>query len=164
MTEFHVASPPSDCLVFRIKEFEDDPEISDTYDNEIFILYDTYYRTYVIRGKRRCTNSVKSKPFSFECREYADVLAFLTLMIEPEAVCTVELYNYLDLPRDSSEITHRLLHLGRNKANEMVAFDGLIFGKTTLIGESISILRYVRNKYDPFEEDEDEDEDEDYDA
>lgn len=136
---------PNDTLVLRITE-----QLSSTGkdDTDIYVIYDTFHKTFLIRGKRPDTRSIKSKSYSFECDDKYSVYEFLSFIIPSNHKCVVELYSYRNLPSDKNDISFYLLRNQMNVANEVVAFvnQKLSYKKTR---KMLSILQYTKNEYTP---------------
>ena len=88
----------TDCLVFKLEEFEED---RDKMDNVIYILYDTYDETYIIRGRREETRTRAACTYSFACDDENDLADFLQYTICSHNTVNEILYNYDNLPYDS---------------------------------------------------------------
>jgi len=137
-----------DCLVLRIQE----TNARNHKDTDVYVLYDSYAQTYLIRGKRQETKKVKYTPYSLESPYASSVRKLLTTLIPPYYLCTVELYNYTNLPGDKDYITYQSLSDGRNVFNELVAYENYSSSKAR---NFLTILRDVGNEYSPEYEAED---------
>ena len=131
-----------DCLVLRIEETDGCGD----KDNIVYVLYDSYERTFLIRGKRATFSKSKSNAFSFETPYAGSVKKFISFLIPPQSVCTFELYRYGNLPADKNVITYDTLADGRNVRNELVAYENRSSKK---IRKILNILRDVSNEYVP---------------
>ena len=127
---------PTDCLILKVEEVNDDRRI---VDNEIFILFDKNTETYVLRGRRVET-------YSFSSKTSDDVLNFLAFIIDNNNLLNYRLYNNKDLPLDSDDITYEQIVESLGSGDELVRYVEDRFSKKTL-QKRIEVLRYVYNYY-----------------
>lgn len=139
------ASYPSDTIVLRVVEKDDTQQMEDT---DMYVLYDTYNDTFLVRGKRSDTPRVYATPYSFECDSRYSVYSFLSVLIPRENTCTVELYNYVGLPSDKNDITFDYLCENRSMSNELVAYnhEHVSYKNITKI---LRLMQDVVNNYRP---------------
>jgi hypothetical protein len=136
-----------DTLVLKIEEYDS----LNLVDTTLYILYDQQIDRFVIRGRRRDTEKVKSVSYSFEC-EFAHELAdFITFIICKKNAVTYVLYNYNNLPFTSNEITYAFLARCdtprlRNESYELAAYDRCKLRKRE-VTEYLRMLRNVANPY-----------------
>ena len=128
-----------DCLVLKIEEYD-----SETYklDTTIFLLYDKKERQYVIRGKRRVTESHDSCDYSFVCNKINDLVDFLGFTICNKNLLTYVLYNYNNLPYDSNDITYDFL-TDFSAVYEISGYNKQKYNKNKLLTN----LRMLRNVF-----------------
>lgn len=133
----------SDCLVFKIEEYQDD----DTLDTMMYILYDQRDRTYIIRGKRndKYPNPF-SIPFSFSCEFEDDLIDFINLVVCKKYKRNYILYNSVDLPDYSSEITYESLDKSLSFKNELAGYNKEKYNHKDL-STYLRLLRRVYNDY-----------------
>jgi len=137
----------TDCLVLRIIE---NTHSTSRYDQEVFIIWDTLFKQYIIRGCRSTTRSVPGVPYSYTCTRMVDVLNFLFLIIDPANDCTFEIYNYDNLPPDSNNITFEFLSDCVEYKYEIVAYDEMWVDssrKNPELVQALKSLRTVANEY-----------------
>ena len=130
----------TDCLVLKIEERETDVEILDT---TIYVIYDKKDRNYVIRGKRRATETTDSCTYSFVCKDHRDLADFLSFVVCKENLWTYVLYNYDNLPYDSNDITYEFLNENESNVYELTGYNNLYYSRKGLC----SILRMLRNVF-----------------
>ena len=130
----------TDCLVLKIEERETDVEILDT---TIYVIYDKRERNYVIRGKRRVTETADACTYSFVCKDHRDLADFLSFVICKENLWTYVLYNYDNLPYDSNDITYEFLKEYESNVYELTGYNNLDYSRKGLC----SILRMLRNVF-----------------
>ena len=130
----------TDCLVLKIEERETDVEILDT---TIYVIYDKKDRNYVIRGKRRATETTDSCTYSFVCKDHRDLADFLSFVICKDNLWTYVLYNYDNLSYDSNDITYEFLKEDESNVYELCGYNNEIYSRTRLC----RILRMLRNVF-----------------
>ena len=146
MSDFTYIS--SDCLVLCIEE-------TDTHgdkDHTLFILYDSYQRMYLIRGKRSNYRGKIPNTYSFETESAKAVCEFVSLLIPYYSSCVFELYKYGELSDSRHDITFETLTKGRSSLNELVAYDHMRSTGKTLYS-LCSVMRKVYNDYVPEDQD-----------
>jgi len=128
-----------DCLVLKIEEYD-----SETFelDTSVFILYDKKEHQYVIRGKRRETERYDSCDYSFVCNNYRDLADFLGFVICKKNLWTYVLYNYVNLPYDSNDITYDFLS-DVSPVYELTGYNKQKYSRKTLFTN----LRMLRNVF-----------------
>ena len=128
-----------DCLVLKIEEYD-----SETYelDTTVFLLYDKKERQYVIRGKRRVTETADSCDYSFVCNRINDLVDFLGFVICKQNLWTYVLYNYNNLPYDSNDITYDFL-TDVSSVYEISGYNKQKYNKNKLLTN----LRMLRNVF-----------------
>jgi len=129
-----------DCLVLKIEEYD-----SETYelDTTVFLLYDKKERQYVIRGKRRVTETADSCDYSFVCEFAKDLADFISFVICKENLWTYVLYNYDNLPYDSNDITYDFL-TDVSPVYELGGYDKQKYSRRKLL-QNLRMLRNVFN-------------------
>jgi len=130
---------PTDCLVVEI--YSDD-------SNKMFILYDFYDKSYVIKG----LNNYHSY-YNFRCRHINDIRNFIEFLFCYQNELTVLLHNYKSLPYDCNDIEFECLNDFFN-ANP---YDGNILVSKklnltnricfTIIEEQLKVIKNIYNKY-----------------
>lgn len=133
----------TDCLVFKLEEFEED---KDKIDNTIYIIYDTYDETYIIRGRREETNTRSSCTYSFACDDENDLADFLQYTICSHNVVNEILYNYDNLPNNSNKITFEFLEKYDDPVYEISGYNGQKLRRKKLI-KNLRMLKNVFNYY-----------------
>ena len=139
----------SDCLVLRVVE---NTCSKFKYDQEVFILWDTFLKKYIIRGRRSPfrRGCAHGNPYSYTCTHMLDVLNFLYLIIDPTNDCKFELYNYDNLPYDSDDITVDFLSNGIDLYNEVVAYDDMFIDSTSKNTELVKALKSLKSIYNEY--------------
>ena len=130
----------TDCLVLKIEERETDVELLDT---TIYVIYDKRDRNYVIRGKRRATETADSCTYSVVCKDHRDLADFLSFVICKDNFWTYVLYNYDNLSYDSNDITYEFLNENESNVYELTGYNNLYYSREGLC----SILRMLRNVF-----------------
>ena len=133
----------TDCLVFKLEEFEDG---SDKMDNVVYILYDTYDETYIIRGRREETRTRAACTYSFACNDENDLADFLQYTICSHNTVNEILYNYDNLPHNSKDITFAFLEKYDDPVYEISGYNGQKLRKKKLI-KNLRMLKNVFNYY-----------------
>ena len=132
----------ADALVLKIEEHDSVYGL----DTTMYILYDAALQTYVIRGKRRSCSKREFNPYSLECKYVNDLANFIEYSVEPTNQFSYTLYNNVDLPEESYNITYKSLEQHDDKGDEIVGYDNVHFNKKNLI-KSLRILKTVGNYY-----------------
>ena len=130
---------PTDCLVLRIDEYDDE---TDKLDTSLFVLYDTNEDLYVIRGKR----SQEWQTYSFYCDTLNGVKEFVNTVICKENKWSYTLYSCDNLHLNSDDITFGSLDYSVGRHNEITGYDCEKYNKKTL-KKMLRILRNVYNYY-----------------
>jgi hypothetical protein len=132
----------ADTLVLKMEEHDSVHGL----DTTLYFLYDNALQTYIIRGKRRSCSKREFNPYSLECKNVKDLVNFIEFSVETTNQFSYTLYNNIDLPINSSEITYDSLAQHDNKSDEIVGYDNSYFNKMNLI-KSLRILQNVCNYY-----------------
>jgi hypothetical protein len=130
----------TDCLVLKIEEHD---AVSGELDATIYVIYDKRERNYVIRGKRRVTETADACTYSFVCKDHRDLADFLSFVICKENLWTYVLYNYDNLSYDSNDITYEFLNENESNVYELTGYNNLYYSRKGLC----SILRMLRNVF-----------------
>lgn len=133
----------TDCLVFKLEEFEED---RDKIDNTVYIIYDTYDETYIIRGRREETRSRGACTYSFACDDENDLADFLQYTICSHNTVNEILYNYDNLPNDCNKITFEFLAKYDDPLYEISGYNGQKLRRKKLI-RNLRMLKNVFNYY-----------------
>lgn len=133
----------TDCLVFKIEEFDVDTQKIDT---TVYILYDKKKHQYVIRGRRAWTPQRQSQTYSFECDFAHELSDFLKYIICKYNTINEILYNYDNLPQDANDITFDFLNEYDHADYEISGYNNLKFDKKK-ITRKLRMLRNVFNYY-----------------
>jgi hypothetical protein len=137
---------PSDCLVLKIEEVEPSNSVEKVVDNQIFVIFDTREKRYILRGKRNDTRKINFEPYSFNCDTSYDVVNFLSFIVDKNNLLNYILYNVSDLPLKSEEISFESLVNSVYGECELVGYENSAFSKKVL-KNNIQILRYMYNDY-----------------
>lgn len=129
-----------DCLVFKLEERDGSKY---NIDNVIYILYDTRYKKYIMRGQRLETTNHETCEFSFICRDENDLADYLQYVICSTNTVDETLLNYHNLPCDSDMITFDLLADGDYRDVELSGYDGKKVTRRRLL----KILRMLKNVF-----------------
>ncbi len=132
-----------DCLVLKIEEFDADTNENDT---NLYVLYDTNNSRYIIRGRRRWTPKIQACEYSFVCDHEDDVLEFLQYVICKNNRINEILYNYDNLPADSSDITFEFLNNYEHSDYEISGYNGKKFKRTRIL-RNLKMLKNIYNIY-----------------
>lgn len=132
-----------DCLVFKLEERDVN---RGNIDNVIYILYDTRYKNYIMRGQRLETSSHETCDFSFICRDEDDLADYLQYVICSKNTVDETLLNYHNLPCDSDMITFDLLAEGDYRDVELSGYDGKKVTRRRLL-INLRMLKNVFNFY-----------------
>ena len=130
----------TDCLVLKIEERD---AVSGELDATIYVIYDKKERNYVVRGKRRATETADSCTYSFVCKDHRDLADFLSFVVCKENLWTYVLYNYDNLSYDSNNITYEFLNENESNVYELTGYNNLDYSRKGLC----SILRMLRNVF-----------------
>lgn len=133
---------PSDCLVLKIEESDRNSKL----DHCIYIIYDVNNKHYILRGKRTESVDTNFEPYSFDSDSKTDIVDFMSFIMDKNDLLNYKLYNKIDLPWESNDITFEYLEESIQDANEMVAYDMDKFSKKTL-RKRIDILEAIYNFY-----------------
>lgn len=132
-----------DCLVLKLEECDMN---SDRIDNTVYILYDAYDQTYIIRGQREETTSRAACTYSFACDDENSLADFLLYMICSHNTVNEILYNYDNLPGDSNKITFEFLEKYDDPTYEISGYDDQKLRRKKLI-RNLRMLKNVFNYY-----------------
>lgn len=126
----------TDCLVLELRD--------DNFD-KIFILYDWYEETYIIRGRRQ-----RSKYFSFKCPCAEDVINFISFTFSGCHLIQLVLNNYKKIPYNSDDLDFDLLEdlNGDNFYEGDVLADRLV--QVPFLFEISQMLDVVKNFYNDY--------------
>jgi hypothetical protein len=132
-----------DCLVIKIQEY-----IDNKLDTTLYIFYDKNEETYIIRGKRSIVLEEKCPaPYSFSCKYASDLLIFINCVICKKSKISYTLYNYNDLPYESSDIDFEYLQkVDDNSGYELAGYDNQKYSKKN-IENYLKIIKSVFNYY-----------------
>lgn len=133
----------SDCLIFKIEEI-----IDGSNDTTMFILYDTNEEYYIVTGKR---NNIKGKPeyvpYKFYCKTTSEIIEFISIVICKNSKLNYTLYNYDDLPNNSTEIDFNYLNnLYDDNIYELTGYDNQKYEKKAIM-KYLRIIKNVFNYY-----------------
>jgi hypothetical protein len=131
-----------DCLVLKIVETDCDTNERDT---TMFVLYDYYNDTFIIRGKRENTVRVIAAPYSFICHSATDLADFISFVICKNNNWSYTLYNCDNLPADSVDIDYEFLHNNTQNSYELAGYDNKKYGRNLLL----KLIRMLRNVHNP---------------
>ena len=132
-----------DCLVLKIEELDADTNEPDT---NIFILYDTEREQYIIRGRRRWTPKVTGCEYSFVCDAEEELVHFLQYVICKQNKINEILYNYDNLPPDSTDITFEFLNDYEHSDYEISGYNNKTFKRTRIL-RNLKMLKNIYNIY-----------------
>jgi hypothetical protein len=96
---------PPDCLVLEIYV---NNQIFDER-KRVFVWYDSYEHRFFLRGKNDDNEIISYNPFNFKSKRGSHVADFLNLIIDKRSILEVALYNFMDLPLSSNDITYEML-------------------------------------------------------
>lgn len=132
---------PTDCLVFKLEEFDCD---NFRLDTTLFIIYDNNNEEFIIRGRRAASHN----PYAFTCRKNDYVVNFIEFVIGDKNLLSYTLYSFDDLPSYPSDITVELLEtITKCKTkDEVVGYDNKTFNAKQL-SNILKILQNVFNYY-----------------
>jgi hypothetical protein len=129
----------TDCLVVEI--YSDD-------SNKVFIVYDYYDKSYVIKG----LNNYQSH-YSFRCRHINDIRNFIEFLFCYQNELTVLLHNYKSLPYDCNDIEFESLNdlfdTNPYEGNILVSKKMNLTNRIcfTIIEEQLKVIKNIYNKY-----------------
>jgi hypothetical protein len=132
-----------DTLVLKIVEFDTELNRPDT---TIYVIYDKTNHKYIIRGKRRELNVLKSCTYSFKCDSVKDLADFIQFLICKSNKVSYILYNYDNLPATSNEISYEFLDEHDDRTYEISGYDNLNLKRNELV-RNLRMLRNVYNYY-----------------
>ena len=101
---------PPDCLVLEIyanNELVDERK-------RIFVWYDSVEKRFFLRGKQDDYESISHHPFNFKSKRASHVADFLQLIIDKKSILEVAMYNFMDFPDSSNDITFEMLETNEN--------------------------------------------------
>jgi len=96
---------PPDCLVLEIyanNELVDERK-------RIFVWYDSVEKRFFLRGKQDDYESISHHPFNFKSKRASHVADFVQLIINKKSILEVAMYNFMDFPLSSNDITFEML-------------------------------------------------------
>jgi hypothetical protein len=129
----------SDCLVL---------EIFSEHNKKIFVMYDYYHKTYIIKGIKPLQDN-----FSFQCKKKDTIMSFIeTFFCHVENVIIL-LHNYKQFPYEFNDIWFE--YLNDFTENNYYCGDTLSSNKYNLkeyttsnvLKEHLNIIKNVFNKY-----------------
>ena len=97
---------PPDCLVLEIyanNELVDERK-------RIFVWYDSFEHMFFLRGKQDDYESISNHPFNFKSKRAYHVADFVQLIIDKKSILKVAMYNFMDFPLSSNDITFEMLY------------------------------------------------------
>jgi hypothetical protein len=97
---------PPDCLVLEIYA---NNEIVDER-KRIFVWYDSVEHRFFLRGKPDDSETISYNPFNFKSKRASHIADFLSLIINKRAILEVALYNFMNFPVSSDDITFEMLY------------------------------------------------------
>ena len=134
----------TDCLVLKLEENDVDTH---KIDNTIYIIYDTYDETYIIRGCRGHDSAgINGTTYSFSCECEFDVVDYLEYMICGDNTVNEILYNYKDLPAESNDIWFEDLHNNARSHREISGYNNKNFNRRRLL-RNLRMIKNVFNYY-----------------
>ena len=133
---------PNDCMVLKIEEYDDSK-----LDTSIFILYDSLHCEFIVRGKRRETSSYNTNAYSYKTSSIKSLYEFIKFVIPTENMVSLYLYNYIDLPESSDDITFEYLLENEFREEEIVVYDNEHLHKR-LLKRLFRIIKNIKNDYD----------------
>ena len=132
---------PPDCLVLEIYV---NNEIFDER-KRVFVWYDSYERRFFLRGKNDDTEIISYNPFNFKSKRASHVADFLNLIIDKRSIIEVALYNFMDLPLSSNDITYEMLL--ENEYAEVIYTNENYPLKNHKLRELMNTLTTIYNSY-----------------
>jgi len=138
MSSFHI-TPPTDCLVLKIEEFDLDIK---QFDMTMYVLYDSNNQTFVVRGKRENEWTTHS----YYCDDVKELSSFISTVICKQNYWSYTLYTMNHLSDNSDEISFGTLDGKATRETELSGYDKLAYSSKTL-RRMLNILRNVYNYY-----------------
>ena len=132
---------PPDCLVLEIYV---NNQIFDER-KRVFVWYDSYERRFFLRGKNDDTEIISYNPFNFKSKRASHVADFLNLIIDKRSILEVALYNFMDLPLSSNDITYEMLL--ENEYAEVIYTNENYPLKNHKLRELMNTLTTIYNSY-----------------
>jgi hypothetical protein len=134
----------TDCLVLKL---EDNNEHSNLSRHVLYVLYDVESRCYVVRGlnmqQQWTKKSAEDCPYSFISKDANGLADFILHIISKHNTVKEVLYNYDNLPEESSDITFELL-----KRNELEDYEISYCPQKSLHKKSLlSTLKFLKNVF-----------------
>ena len=133
----------SDCLVLKLEEIEIG---TGNLDTTLYVMYDKNNRRYLIRGKRRTTETSQSCSYSYECNNSGELADFIKYLICPDNRVNEILYNYDNLPEDPSDITFEFLNEFDHRDYEISGYNDKRLKSSRLL-RNLRMLRNIYNYY-----------------
>lgn len=133
----------TDCLVFKLEEFDVDREEIDT---TLYVLYDKRRHRYLVRGQRKWTPTHQSCTYSFESEFASDLADFIQYVICSYNTVNEVLYNYDNLPENPDEITYDFLHDYDHSDYEISGYNDKKLRRGRLL-RNLRMLRNIFNYY-----------------
>ena len=129
---------PTDCLVFKLEEFDCDDLMPDT---TLFFIYDKNNEEFIIRGRR----AASLNPYSFTCKHERDVVSFIEFIIGEKNSVSYTLYSFDGLPFNQADITVEYLeNITECKTyDEVVGYDNKQFNSK----QFSDILKMIQNVF-----------------
>lgn len=132
---------PSNCLIFRIDEFDCDTK---EIDAVIFVIYDHVDETFVIRGNRSGKGKLY-EPYNFYCDKLKNVLRFISSAISKDSIFSFSIHDDNNLPYFSDDISYQLLFNTTNLHNhEILGYDDQKYDEN-LLKKYLKLLRSFYN-------------------
>ena len=132
---------PPDCLVLEIYV---NNQIF--YERKrVFVWYDSYERRFFLRGKNDDSEIISYNPFNFKSKRASHVADFLNLIIDKRSILEVALYNFMDLPLSSNDITYEMLL--ENEYAEVIYTNENYPLKNHKLRELMNTLTTIYNSY-----------------
>jgi hypothetical protein len=133
-----------DCLVLKIEEIEN--KNTNVLDTSLFVFYDQRERKYVLRGRRRCSPSLQSCTYSYDCRSIDDMVVFLRYIIDKNNSINEILYNFDNFSENSNEVSFDFLSECENKDYEISGYNDNKPSRNRYY-TLLRMLKTVGNKY-----------------
>lgn len=132
---------PTDCLVFKLEEFDCDDLMPDTM---MFFIYDKNKEEFIIRGRR----AASLNPYSFTCKHEYDVVRFVEFVIGDKNLLSYTLYSFDGLPVNQADITIEYLEniTDCKRYDEVTGYDNKPFNSKQL-SDILKIIKNVFNYY-----------------
>jgi len=132
-----------DCLVFKLEEVEDG---TGKIDTTVYVIYDKRNHKYLIRGSRRLSSKYEPCTYSYECQFAHELLDFIQYLICPNNKINEILYNYDNLPYNSSDITFDFLNENAYEDYEISGYNDFTLKRRRLL----KVLRMLRNVFNNY--------------